>query len=118
MFNTVSHWRKERKDARAKLRDVHSQINPLEEAIDFKMVAYEKTLLGQFELENNEIIQQRTELEKFIKKSNRDEWSAKVRIAKKFGYANHATALAAALAAAAALASRRRSRYARDDDSA
>ena len=28
MYNTVSHWRKERKDAREKLRDVHSQINP------------------------------------------------------------------------------------------
>ena len=62
-------------------------------------------MLGQFELENNEIIQQRTELEKFIKKSKRDEWSAKVRIAKKFGYANRRF-------------SRRPSRYARDDDSA
>ena len=105
MFDTASRWRKERKDARAKLRDVHGQLNPLEQAIDFKMEAYEKTLQGQFELEHSELIQQRTELEKVIKKSNRDEWSAKKRIAKKFGYANRRF-------------SRRRSRYARDDDNA
>ena len=103
MFQTASRWRKEHNDAKAKLRDVHAQIGPLEKAIDFKVEAYEKTLVGQFELEHSEIIQQRTELEKVIKKSRTDERSSKVRIAKKFGYRNHRF-------------SRRRSRYVRDDE--
>ena len=105
MFKTVSNWRKERKDARAKLRDVHGQLNPLEQAIDFKVEAYEKTLLEQYELDHSELIQQRTELDKLIKKSSKDYWSSRLRIAKKFGYASRRF-------------SRRRSRYAHNDDSA
>ena len=88
--------------------DVHSQLNPLEQAIEFKVEAYEKTLTGQHELEHGELIQQRTELEKLIKKTSKDYHSSRKRIATKFGYASRRTIL-----------SRRRSRRsAYDDDSA
>ena len=86
MLKTISKWRHERKEARARVRNLYQLIRPLEDAIYKKVEEMEKKLFTNLKRREASLYDSLTKTHQESSRACANYTSAQMRVAQKYGY--------------------------------